>query len=163
MVANLAEFIERRGVIRAPGAKTYGGVATVVPLFRVAEDTSSNRGESTVRRTSVYPYKGNGVPGENVHRLRTEREWSQRELADHCKPALDHTTIRRLEYNEGYTQDTLERVAVALRVRVADLFLPPELIGWSELSAKAKGRIEDAIDDALTAERARKTDKPDRA
>lgn len=115
-----------------------------------------------MRRTSVYPYKGKGVPGENVHRLRTDQDWSRRELADRCRPALDHTTIRRLEYNEGYTQDTLERVAVALRTSVSDLFLPPELAGWGDLSPKAKGRIEDAISDALVAEKVRKAEKPDR-
>lgn len=109
-----------------------------------------------MRRKSVYSYNITAPPGVNVHRLRNDHEWSQRELADRCKPALDHTTIRRLEYNEGYTQDTLERVAKALGVTVPELFLPPELADWPRLSTPAQERLAEAITDARLAELARK-------
>ena len=75
-----------------------------------------------MRRPSVYPYTNKMPPGVNVHNLRETKKWTLRELAKKCQPPLDHTTIRRLEYNEGYTQDSLERVASALGVTVVDLF-----------------------------------------
>ena len=75
-----------------------------------------------MRRPSVYPYTVTKPPGVNVYILRNSKGWSQRNLADNCKPGLNHTTIRRIEQNNGYTQDTLERVAKALDVSVIDLF-----------------------------------------
>lgn len=109
-----------------------------------------------MQRKSVYHYTVTDPPGVNVHRLRNERDWSQRQLADACRPALDHTTIRRLEHNQGYTQDTLERVARALGVTVTELFLPAELADWPRLSQPAQTRLADAIADARLAEQARK-------
>ena len=77
-----------------------------------------------MKRPSVYSYNVTEPPGVNLHRLRNERGWSMRELAHKCRPRLDHTTIRRLEYNQSYTQDSLERVAKALDVTVPELFWP---------------------------------------
>lgn len=94
-------------------------------------------------------------PGCNVHRMRLQLKLSQRALADKCKPALDHTTIRRLELNLGYTQDTLERVAKALGVDVPTLFLPTELQDWPTLSREARERVSLAIQDAAVAARYR--------
>jgi transcriptional regulator with XRE-family HTH domain len=82
---------------------------------------------------------------------------SQRALAEKCRPELDHTTIRRLELNQGYTQDTLERVARALGVSIQDLFLPPELHGWAELPRRSRQRIAETIQDAAAAYRFRKS------
>jgi hypothetical protein len=96
------------------------------------------------------------VPGCNVHKLRVERKLSQRMLAERCRPVLDHTTIRRLEMNRGYTQDTLERVAVALGKRVSDLFLPVELAEWGELPKEDRERLALNIRDAAAAYRYRK-------
>lgn len=79
-----------------------------------------------MKRSSVYPYNIIEPPGVNLHRLRSERGWSMRMLAEKCRPPLDHTTVRRLEYNQGYTQDSLERVAKALDVTVPELFWPKE-------------------------------------
>lgn len=82
---------------------------------------------------------------------------SQRQLAERCRPVLDHTTIRRIEQNQGFTQDTLERIAVVLRVRVSDLFLPAELADWPKLTRASKDRIADQVADAVIAQRYRKT------
>lgn len=134
---------------KPPRRINRGGVSAVVRRLSVAETTR-------MERPSVYQYKETNVPGANVHRLRLSLGWSQRQLADKCHPALDHTTIRRLEHNSGYTQDTLERVAVALGVKVPDLFLPCELIDWPELANAAKNRIGETIQDAVAAQNARK-------
>lgn len=103
-----------------------------------------------------HTYNITDAPGVNIYRLRTEAQLSQRALADRCIPALDHTTIRRLERNLGYTQDTLERVAKVLRVSVSDLFLPPELADWAKLAPPARARIAETIRDAALAGRYRK-------
>lgn len=106
------------------------------------------------------PRKGrhaSDAPGFNVHRHRSRLKLSQRALAEKCRPALDHTTIRRLELNRGYTQDTLDRVAHALGVSIQDLFLPPELSEWAELPQKSRQRIAESIQDAAAAYRFRKS------
>lgn len=104
-----------------------------------------------MQRPSVYPYAVKEPPGIHVHRIRNALGLSQRALADKCHPALDHTTIRRLENNNGYTQDTLERVAKALGVRVFELFLPPELSDWPSLPEKARARLAESVQDAAAA------------
>ncbi|MEQ8495953.1 MAG: helix-turn-helix transcriptional regulator [Gammaproteobacteria bacterium] len=96
-------------------------------------------------------------PGCNIYRLRVEAGLSMRALAERCDPELDHTTIRRLERNAGYTQDTLERVAKALHVSVETLFLPPELQDWPALSSQKQARIAESIRDAATAQRYKTT------
>ncbi len=112
-----------------------------------------------MQRPSVYNYTVKEPPGINVHRYRSAIGWSMRQLADHCHPALDHSTIRRVEHNEGYTQDTLERVAAALgkglgvKLTVTDLFLPPELADWPALSDRVKVRIAESVQDAVAATR----------
>jgi transcriptional regulator with XRE-family HTH domain len=145
-MANLVRF----GALNTTQFKKPGGVTAVVLPFRVAEATP-------MQRPSVYTYSNTAPPGVNVHRLRTERGWSQRQLADACRPALDHTTIRRLEHNEGFTQDTLERVAKALHVEVWEIFLPEGLGEWSALPDDAKKRITAAIQDAAAAARYRRS------
>jgi len=95
------------------------------------------------KRGSVYPpYVVIEPPGSTIYRLRQNYGWSQRELGDKCHKPLDHTTIRRLELNKGYTQDSLERVAKALGVRrISDLFLPPELSDWALLPKYVQRRL----------------------
>lgn len=78
-----------------------------------------------------------------------------RGLADRCHPPLDHTTIRRLEHNMGYTQDTVERVAKALGVEPNTLFLPHELAEWPNLSGQARARLAEAVSEAADAARYR--------
>jgi transcriptional regulator with XRE-family HTH domain len=106
-------------------------------------------------------------PGVNVRRLREAAGLSLRALARACDVpsdhrSLDHTTIRRLERNQGYTQDTLSRVAAALgralgiRLSAVDLFLPPELADWPELSPEARQRIAAAVSDAAYVARNRR-------
>jgi len=116
-----------------------------------------------MERPSVYPYLNTEAPGVNIHRLRREAlNISQRALGDACTPALDHTTIRRLENNQGYTQDSLERVAVAFskllnaKIEVQDLFLPLELAEWPALPQSVKDRLAQGVQDAVTAARYRK-------
>lgn len=107
-----------------------------------------------MQRPSVYPYTITDPPGINIHRLRIALGWSMREAADKCKPALDHTTWRRLEHNQGFTQDSIERVAKALKVpRWQDLFLPPELADWSHLPERARARLAESVQDAAVASR----------
>lgn len=104
-----------------------------------------------MQRPSVYPYSNKEPPGASVHRVRNALGLSMRALADKCKPPLDHSTIRRLEHNLGYTQDTLERVAKALGVQVYELFLPPELAEWPSLPESAKARMAESVRDAALA------------
>lgn len=106
-----------------------------------------------MQRPSVYPYTNKEPPGVNVHRVRVALGLSIRALADKCCPPLDHSTIRRVEHNLGYTQDTLERVAKALGVNVYELFLPPELADWSTLPKSVRQRLAESIQDAAVAAR----------
>lgn len=101
-----------------------------------------------MKRPSVYVYDVKDPPGVNVYRLRNAHGWSMRTLADKCHPALEHTTIRRVERNEGFTQDTLERVAKALGVQVYEFFLPPELVEWPSLPQKVRQRLAKSVQDA---------------
>lgn len=96
-------------------------------------------------------------PGCNIRRLRMALEYSQRQLAQRCDPELDHTTIRRLELNQGYQQETLERVAKALGTTVQNLFLPEELAEWPTLQPRTRQRIADSIRDAVVAQHYKST------
>src|SRR3990167_8587218 len=124
-----------------------GGVRALTHCLRVAENPPR-----AMQRPSVYAYTIKDPPGVNVHRLRNALGWSMRELAEKCHPPIDHTTVRRLEHNEGFTQDTIERIAKALKVpRWQDLFLPPELADWSPLPERARARLAEAVQDAAMA------------
>ena len=80
-------------------------------------------------RESVYTYDIKNPPGATVHALRKQKyDISMRQLADKCDPPLDHTTIRRLENNNGFTKHTLEKVAKALDVKESLLFYPPKVV-----------------------------------
>ena len=112
-----------------------------------------------MQRPSVYSFTIKDPPGINIHRLRNVIGWSMRQLAENCHPELDHTTVRRVEHNEGFTQDTLERIAAALgkglsiKLAVADLFLPIELADWPNLPERARVRIAESVQDAAAATR----------
>lgn len=113
-----------------------------------------------MKRPSVYPYAVTEPPGCNIHRLRNDAGLSQRELADRCIPPVSHTAIRRLEHNQGFTQDTIERVAKALGTTVPELFYPPEVAGWlkeyKELPPEARERIAEMVHDTYAAHKYRK-------
>jgi len=66
-------------------------------------------------------------PGSTIRRLREARGWSLADLAAHCVPALERSTVYRIETGPGYTADSLDRIAHALGVSVPDLFLPADL------------------------------------
>lgn len=104
-----------------------------------------------MQRPSVYAYTVTNPPGVNVYRLRHAFGYSMRALGDKCHPPIEHTTIRRLENNLGFTQDTLERVAKALGVNVYELFLPTELAEWPSLPREARARLAESVQDAAIA------------
>lgn len=134
--------------------------------------TSSARGDHNNMRSrpSVYTYDITEPPGSTIHHLRSDvLDISQRALADECRPPLDHTTVRRLENNKGFTYDTLDRLANAFTrllgktVTVQDFFLPTELKDWSLLSNDQRKVFANQVQDAAVANRYRaenKTDKP---
>src|SRR3972149_7173391 len=101
-----------------------------------------------MKRPSVYSYTITEPPGVNVHRLRETKGLSMRELAQKCRPPLDHTTIRRIEQNKGFTKDSLERVARTLGVRVIDLFCPKSWQASEQLRRlRGKGRFSTSLKD----------------
>jgi len=65
--------------------------------------------------------------------------WSQRELGERCE--LNHTSIRRLELNKGYTQDSLKKVAKVFGVEVAVLFCPAEVAEVYRLPKKTREEV----------------------
>ncbi|MDH5548079.1 MAG: helix-turn-helix domain-containing protein [Gammaproteobacteria bacterium] len=99
------------------------------------------------------------APGSTVFRMREKLGWSQRRLAQECNPEIDHTTIRRVEHNNGYTQDTLERIASAFsrgygrRLTVADLFIHPKIAEFNELPDAVQDRIAQGVHEAAIAYR----------
>lgn len=95
------------------------------------------------------------APGANIRRLREAAGWSQRELAANCRPEIAPTTINRIERNRGYTLDSLDRIAAALRTTVEALLMPPELSYWGELTDEQRVRIARMIDDMVAANRGR--------
>ncbi len=97
-----------------------------------------------MQRPSVYSYTIKEPPGVNVHRLRNERGWSLRDLADKCRPPLDHSTIRRIERNEGFTHDCLKRVARALDVTVPELFCPKSFRAGDQLR-RLRGKVKFSV------------------
>ena len=109
-----------------------------------------------VRETGVVNKPANkgsqimAIPGDNVRRLRQEKGWSMRELAERCvteEKTMDHTTIMRLENNKGFTQPTLERVAAALGLKnYQDLFTPTELAGWEKLDETDRSQVKNMIE-----------------
>ena len=77
-----------------------------------------------MQRPSVYSYTIKEPLASTFIASVMSRGWSLRDLADKCRPPLDHSTIRRIERNEGFTHDCLKRVARALDVTVPELFVP---------------------------------------
>jgi transcriptional regulator with XRE-family HTH domain len=136
---------------KTPACPAFGEVPAIASAFYVAEN------DPPMLRPSPYRYTVTDPPGINVHRLREALGWSLRQLAEHCRPALDHTTVRRIEQNLGYTQDTLERIASALGrglgapVAVSDLFLPRELADWPQLPDAIRRRIAEHVEDSAAA------------
>lgn len=123
-----------------------GGVAAVY--------TFPSLGENGVKKSTSFEIPM-PIYADNLKKRRTEAGLSYRKLAEKCRPAIDHTTIARVEKGLGFTNDTLERLAVALNCQVEDFFLPPELDGWYTLSSETKERLGSIIQDAITAEKFR--------
>lgn len=93
-----------------------------------------------MKKDSPYPYSNTAPPGATIRALRLARDWSQRDLAERCD--LDHTRISGIERGSGgYTSDALSRIAEALGVQVADLFLPRELAHFSQLPKGVRDKI----------------------
>lgn len=104
-------------------------------------------GAIPMQRPSVYQYSNEDVPGITVQSLRTEKfDISMRELASRCLKKsgepLNHTTIRRLENNNGFTHDTVKLVAEALGVKPEILFYSPRAAAvLANMSLKAQGEV----------------------
>lgn len=146
----MVSSINSRARTAVLSAESGDGVGAVVVPFRVAQTAAMSE---TRKR-----YNLGGVdepPGRNVRHFRLRQGLSQRGLAELCHPALDNTTIWRLENNNGYTQDTLERVAQALGIKVEALFLPLELADWYELPAESRARLAWMVQDAALASKYR--------
>lgn len=127
-----------------------GGVAAVVPFDQLAEH-GVNKTPQTDQGLTTMP-----APGDNVKKRRQDAGLSMRALAEKCNPAIDHTTVRRVEMNLGFTQDTLERIAVALGCDFTDFFLPDELQGWAELPLEDRTQIANMVQNAALAARYKK-------
>ncbi len=102
-----------------------------------------------MKRPSVYPYSIQAPPGANIHRLRTAKDMTLRELANRCDPPLTFAALSRIEKNAGFTQDSMRRIAKALGCSVADLFLPADLALLPTLPAAVRARIVESIRDAV--------------
>jgi hypothetical protein len=103
-------------------------VVFITTLLVKTESPQRQMETPTMKRPSVYSYDITTLPGATVHALRTRKfDISLRDLASRCQPQpLEHTTIRRLENNLGFTQDTTTRVATALGTIPEVLFYPPK-------------------------------------
>lgn len=66
-----------------------------------------------------------GCLGATVEALRIQKGLSRRQLANKCNPSLDYGTIRRVELGQGFTQRTLETLALALDVDLVILACSP--------------------------------------
>jgi transcriptional regulator with XRE-family HTH domain len=163
----------RTGTVNGPDRNAdrphfFAQSGTVIVPFRPRSGTKNGlysqlaiHDASRMKRASVYTYSVTEPPGANIHRLREEAGMGLRELADACVPPITHTTLSRIERNHGYTQDTLERLAVALtralgrKITVSDFFLPPaaaEMISeYKTLPPDAQQRVTDMVKDTAAA------------
>ena len=134
------------------GTATHSSGATkaVVLPFRVADT-------ATMKNEPNYNNEKNMPPGVNIRNLREAKGLSLREMGKLCIPELAHTTITRIENNGGWQRETIERLAKALQVKhYQDLFLPPELFGYSYLDEEAKQRVANMVQDSADAQQYRK-------
>jgi len=111
-------------------------------------------------RPDSYPYLETAPPGINIHRLRQARGWSIYALAAACNPHLDPGTVNRIEHNQGYTSDSLRRIATALGVSIEALFYPPEIAAYAKLPSDVRQRLADTIQDAAAAYETRRRAPP---
>lgn len=111
-------------------------------------------------RPDSYTYTETAAPGANIHRLRLARRWSIYDLARACRPELHASTINRAEHNQGYTSDSLHRIAAALGVSVEALFYPPEIATYAALPPDVRQRLTDTIQDAAAAYETRRRTPP---
>jgi transcriptional regulator with XRE-family HTH domain len=152
VMSNILQYSPKNVAFNTTNYVRRGVVAAIVLPFRVAQTTPMIK----KIKKRIQNYKITEPPGVNIFRLRNERGWSQRKLADACNPPLEHTTIRRIENNQGYTQDSLERIARALNIDVYALFLPSGLIGYTRLPDDSRQRISAIVEDAVTAYQVKK-------
>jgi len=150
METNLIYYRKRNGTIEYPNKNSNGTFTAVVIPFHVADT-------SRMENKAPYNTEADQPPGINIRRLRKEQELSLRELGSRCIPELVHTTIRRVENNDGWTRDTIMRLAKALGIKnYTDLFLPPELFAYSYLDTEAKERVANMVQDSADAFQYRK-------
>lgn len=102
-------------------------------------------------RPHSVPYTQTAPPGINIYRLRIARGWSQGDLAKACRPPITPSNVSRIERNQGFTQDTLQRIAVALGVDYQALFYPPEIAAYASLPRDVRDRLAGTIQDVAAA------------
>ncbi|WP_084534355.1 helix-turn-helix domain-containing protein [Paraburkholderia dilworthii] len=72
--------------------------------------------------SSLYPHTARALLADNLRRLRAEKGWSQEELA--AQSHLDRSFIAHVERcARNISIDNVEKIATALSVPVASLFL----------------------------------------
>lgn len=60
--------------------------------------------------------------GDNIRRLRLEKNWTQKQLGEACKPQIAESTIRRYELGKlNPKRETINRIADALEVFPGDI------------------------------------------
>src|ERR671932_2694682 len=75
---------------------------------------------------------------EEVKRLRKERGWSQQRLADEAN--INKVTLIRIEHGVGNPGiDTLEKLAKALDIEIADFFPKAQVPLWPEAPVERRG------------------------
>jgi len=134
-------------------ARSVDSVSTVVPaatrFLRSAPRPLYAKGAVVIRfdrindRAMAKPAHSLAPPGSTIRALREARSWSLADLAAHCTPPLERSTVYRIETGPGFTADSLERIAHALGVTVPDLFLPADLAELAHLDPHQRARVLD--------------------
>lgn len=90
--------------------------------------------------------------GENIKRIRKEKNLTQKQLGELCSPPMVDSAIRRYEMGKANPKiETLKKIATALNVKLADLIPVNDALEWvSETIEENKViRTYSAIDTAI--------------
>ena len=81
------------------------------------------------------------MPGERIRELRKKAGLTIHEVAEESNPPMDFSTVERIENNNGYTSDTMSRIAEVIGCEVHDFFLPEGLAGYTNLTQFQKQQV----------------------
>lgn len=137
-----------------PASARFAGRTAAVPYAMAAVVIRINGINDGSMAKSIHDLS---PPGSTIRRLREARGWSLADLAAHCVPALERSTVYRIETGPGYTADSLDRIAHALGVSVPDLFLPADLAELALLDPHQRARVLDYARDLADASRYRRS------